>query len=171
VQIVSKRLITAGGVTDADEQASVNALVENLTGCDTPVVVVARAVNNTVEGERVFIELTPLTVSRLYRKGDVVATCRIDASRPADAVIDALLQFLQKDVRDAAIHAGAIPRIDPESGKPEVGVAGFGDLFTLTYQVRRKGGMVAIVAKAHDDVSSADPLRLDFSIGRAPREH
>jgi uncharacterized protein (DUF3084 family) len=166
VQIVSKRVVTLAGEQDANEEASLGALVENLTGSDTPVVVLVNAVNNTVEGETVMVELTPRPVKRVFPKGAVVASRRIDARQPVDRLVDTILDFLQNDVRNAAMQAGTIPQVDPETGQPQVGIVGPKDLIVLTDRLRRMGGQVLLTAVAAAPLTSADPLRLDFKLSR-----
>ncbi len=167
VQIVSKQIITAAGVENADENASINALTENLMASSGPVVVVARAVNNSVEGEQALIELQPLAVKRVYSQGEKIASTVLDGKRTSDELIAALLQFLQKDVRDAALSDGMIPRIDSNTGTPEIGVSNLGELFSLTERVRRFRGPVRLTAVARADTASADPLLLDFRLERS----
>ncbi|HLK55893.1 MAG TPA: DUF3084 domain-containing protein [Chthonomonadaceae bacterium] len=165
-RIVPKQLITVTGVQKVNEQASLDALADNLSGRDKPVVVLALTLSNSVVGEPVAVELQPYQIDRVYDRAEKVAERHIDARQPVDKIIENLIQFLQKDVRDAAIKAGALPRIDPETGMPEIGVIGTAELFQLTDRVRRMGGDVILTATAKHDVSSADPLNLEFKVTR-----
>lgn len=166
VRIVSKRLVTLAGTQTADEEASLNALVDNLANNDRPVVVIATAVSNSVAGEQAIIELTSLEVRPTFRKGDIVARLVIDAAQPIEKVVEELVLFLQKEVRNAAIEAGTVPQVDPQTGAQEVGQFGPADLVRLTDQIRRKGGKVQLMAIAADDLYSSDPLRLTFRLSR-----
>ncbi|HZO89909.1 MAG TPA: DUF3084 domain-containing protein [Chthonomonadaceae bacterium] len=166
VRIVTKRFLLLAGQMDADERASVDALVDRLTASDTPVVVVANAVNNSVEGEQVLIELTPFAVRRVFGKGERVASCVINARQPTDRIFDSIVQFLNQDVRDAALKAGTIPQTDPETGQRRVGSIETSDLLKLTERIRRMNGQVLLTAIAKEETTSADPLRLDFKLSR-----
>ena len=170
VRIVSKRVVTLSGEQDADEKASLGALASNLVGNDTPVVVLVNVVNNSVEGEQVIVELSARPVSHLFAKGDVVASRRIPTGLTVERVVDHILQFLHNDVRDAAIQAGTIPQIDPETGARQVGIIGPADLVILAERVRRIRGPVLLSAVAAESLTSADPLRLTFLTARAPTD-
>ena len=166
VAIVSKRVMTAGGAQNANEEASLGALTETMTGLDHPVIVIAYVVYNSLEGEPAVIELKPLQIVPVYAAGETVATRRIDVRRATDEVFADILEFLQKEVRDAAIRKGIRPRVDPQSGVPEVGVASYSDLFRVTEQVRRMGGAVKISAVARHNMNSADALDVDLRAER-----
>jgi uncharacterized protein (DUF3084 family) len=167
VAIVKKRVVTLAGVENTEEKDSIAALVEALTGGDKDVVLLANALNNTVVGEQVMIELTPRPVQPIYKKEAVVATRIINARLPVERIADSLVEFLQKDVRIAAIDAGIIPQIDPETGTEQLGVAVPRDLVLLTDRVRRTGGRVKLEAIATDALTSADSLRITFRLSRA----
>jgi uncharacterized protein (DUF3084 family) len=168
VRIVSKRALTLTGAQDADESASLDYLAQRLAASDTPVVVVANAVNNSVQGEQVLIELTPFAVRRVFAKDAPVAQCVIDSHEPTDRVFDSLVRFLNTEVRDAALKAGTIPQVDPDTGQQRIGSIGTSDLINLTERIRRMGGQVLVVALATDQTTSADPLRLTFKLARPP---
>ena len=89
--------------------------------------------------------------------------------RATDEVFADVLEFLQQEVRDAAIRKGILPRIDPQTGMPEVGVASYSDLFRVTSQVKRMGGTVKISAVARQDLSSSDALDVELHAERAPK--
>ncbi len=158
VRIIAKRVVTSIGVENADEEASLEALVENLVGSDAPTVVVVNAVNNSVQGEQVVIELHARTISRIFDRGAVVASRRIDTRQPVDRLVASILDFLQKDVRDSAIKKGIIPKINPDTGQEEVGIVGPAELVQLTERVRQAGGEVLLSAVAATTLTSADPL-------------
>jgi uncharacterized protein (DUF3084 family) len=166
VQIVNKRVVTTVGDVEADEEASLAALVDNLAGSDTPTVVVANVFHNSLQGEQVLVELHLYRETTLFEKGNVVASRRIDTNQPLKRVVESLLQFLQKDVRDAAIKNGAIPRIDPETGALIVGRLEIPDMILLTEQVRQVRGPVMLSAVAKTKLASADPLDLEFKVTR-----
>ncbi len=158
VKIVDKQIVTSAGTQNADERASLNALVENITASDVPVVVVASAFNNCIRGEVVPIELTPRKLTRAFEKGTIVATRLIDASKPLPALKEAIAEFLQKDVREAALRAGTLPQIDPATGVSQIGQFDSYEIGMLMERIRRLGGKVILKAVAAAPTSSADPL-------------
>lgn len=167
IRILNKRFLNlAGQQEDTDENASINALAENVTGSDTPVVVVVNSVFNTVEGEQVVVELSPFAVRSLFDKKDVVASTEIDARQPTDKIFDSLVQFLNQGVRDAALRAGAIPQVDADTGQQRVGSLETRDLLKLTERLRKMGGQVIVTALAAEQMSTADTLHLDFKLSR-----
>jgi uncharacterized protein (DUF3084 family) len=166
VAIVKKRVVSLTGVERTDEQDSLNALIEVLSGSDSDMVVLANAINNTVAGEQALIELTPRSARPILTKGQVIASRVINARQPVERIADDIVAFLQNDVRDAAIREGIIPQIDPETGTEQVGVAVARDLVSLTDQVRRVGRTVRLEARAADALTSADRLRLSFRVTR-----
>ena len=171
VKIVDKQIVTPAGTQNADERASLSALVENISASDVPVVVVASAFNNCIRGEVVPIELTPRKLTRAFEKGTIVATRSIDASKPLPALKEALAEFLQKDVREAALRAGTLPQIDPATGVSQIGQFDSYEIGMLMERIRRLGGKVILKAVAATPTSSADPLdsiHLSLVAERAP---
>lgn len=169
VAIVTKRVMTASGAQNANEEASLGALTEAMTGRDRPTVVIAYVVYNSLAGEPALIELKPLPVVPVYAAGDTVATRRIDVRRATDDIFADILTFLQQEVRDAAIRKGILPQIDPQAGVPQVGVVSYSDLFRVTEQVRRMGGTVKISAIARHPLTSADALDVELHAERIAR--
>ncbi len=166
VRIISKRIVTQVGITNANEDASIDALTDELVAKDIPVVVIANAINNSLVGEQVIIELTPYAVKPVFNKGEVVASSVIDTHQPIEKIVDAIVQFLQQDVGQAANKAGVIARIDPETGTQQIGTAVARDLVVLTERVRKVGGKVQLTARSAQTMNAADPLQLTFDVER-----
>jgi uncharacterized protein (DUF3084 family) len=169
VAIVNKRLFTPASIKTMDEAASLDAIVDNITASNSPVVVVARAFNNSVAGEQAVVELSSYAVGTVFKIGEKVATRQIDARQPVERVVQGIVDFLQKDVRDAAIRAGTIPQINLDTGLEEVGTMGTADLVALTERVRKVGGKVQLTAVAAAPVTAADPLTFAISPDTGPK--
>ena len=167
VVIVSKRVVTPASVQMADESASVNALVETIAGSNTPVVVVARTINNSAANEQVLMEITPYTSSTIFSPGAVVATRTIDARLPIDKLVESVIVFLKADVRGSALKAGLIPQVSPDTGEQEVGTIDTPELVTLLDRIRRMGGSIQLAAVANEPITSADLLTFGQSKGGA----
>ena len=165
--LLNRRNVALAGSQAADERDTLTAFVERLTGQNAPVLLTARTLTNTVTGEQTIIDFTAQPVVATFRKGEVVAQSRvIDGGKPTQQVVEAIVQFLQNDVRDAAIKRGATPQVDLQTGAKQVGSFSPAELVDLTEKVRRKGGQVIITAAAAQSLNSAEPLRLDFKLSR-----
>ena len=172
VRIISKKLVSQFDTRDADESASLNALSEVISGSSTPVLVVATSLNNSLRGEQAVIELRQFPVSRVFDKEEVVASRVIDANQSAQRVKEAIAEFLQQNVKNAAVRAGSIPHVNPETGRKEIGVYDSIALGQLADRVKRMGGNVLLKAVASEAITSADPLdddHLRFEVARSPQ--
>ena len=158
VRIVSKRVVTPTRTQDSDEAASVEALAENIEASDAPVLVVAASLNNCVRGEQVMVELQPYKVKQVFQKEEAIASRLVNAGLPLNGVKQVITDFLKEDVRNAAVRAGCIPRVDPTTGLKEVGVFDSLALNTLADHIKRLGGNVLLKAVASASTTSADPL-------------
>jgi uncharacterized protein (DUF3084 family) len=158
VTLVTQSLLTSNGTQNSNEEAGLTTLTTTLAARDRSTVVIAYVVYNSLAGEPALIDLEPFPNGPVYTAGDMVATRRFDVRRLSDDVFADIMQFLQQEVRDAAMRKGILPRIDPRTGTPEVGVVSYSDLFRVTEQVRRMGGTVKISAIARHDLTAADAL-------------
>jgi hypothetical protein len=149
-----------------EDSRALDSYVEETQKMGGSVVVVATVVANTLEGEATLITLDIQSVRNTFRRGAEVASTVIDAETPLEQVVNQLVLFLQKDVRDAAVTAGVIPQIDTQTGAKEYGVFGPAELVDLMDKVRKMGGKIKLMAIAERDLTSAEPLRLRFQLGR-----
>lgn len=129
---------------------------------------IATSLTNALAGEQVLVRLTMEPVRTTFRRGSIVASTVIPVVRSLDTMVSTLVQFLQKDVRNAAILAGTIPYSDKNTGDAEVGTLAPAELIELVDRLRRMGGEVVVSAVASDDLTSADPLKLTFRLTRPP---
>ena len=165
--LLNRRNIALAGSQAADERDTLAEFVERLTGKNTPTLITARTLTNTVTGEQTILDFTAQPVIATFRKGEIVAQSGpIDAGRPTRQIVESIVQFLQTDARDAAIKRGATPQINAQTGTQEIGSFGPADLVELTEKVRRMGGKVRITAVAAQSLNSAESLRLDFKLTR-----
>lgn len=172
VSIVRKQLAALAGAENSDEETSLLSMAQTLAGSDEAIVVVARAFSNTLAGEQVPVNLDWRNVTRSFEPGQILASGRIDGSRPDSEVRQSITRFLTTDVRNAAIKAGIIPHVDPSTGISEVGQFDPFDLVSLVQQARRLGREGLLRAVAITPITSADPLdrqRLRLELIRTPR--
>ena len=180
VVIVSKRVVTPASIQMADENASLNGLVDSIAGSNTPVLVVARAINNSSANEQVIVELTPFAAVPAFHPEEVVATRTIDARQNTEGIVLSVIQFLREDMRTAATKGHLIPHVSPDTGEEEIGMLDTPEMITLVDRVRKMGGMVQLTAVANETITSADlftfgqtkggpkPHNLRFDLKRAP---
>ncbi len=169
VKIEGKQLvepIEGGGYTNIkiNEQESIDALARQIADSGTNTCIVAVVVRNTVANQQVTVELHPYVNQIIFRKGQTVARAVLNGDRQTPEVFQDLVQFLQKNVREAALKAGIIPRIKPDSSTPEVGTVSAADLAALTERIRQAGRAAQITAIASRNTNSADLLHLRFNI-------
>lgn len=165
VEIVDKRFTTPTpsgvSVTRVTEQERIEAVVNRLTRTSEPTCVLALAVANSVEGEPVGIDLQPLSNHLVYRKGQAIASRKLDASLPADQVFGELVLML-KGLGQSALERGLIPRYDPATGQPQAGTLSAAELVALTEKVRATRRRVEVTAYAAADTNAGDALALEF---------
>lgn len=161
-----KRISTGRNVEVlADEAVSVEALAEQIARSDTPVVVLAVAVRNSVAGEPVQVDLKPFRNRLVYRKDEEIARARIWSGRGTGEIANTLIEFLRDEVRQRAIEAGIIPRIGAD-GEPVVGTVPNEQITDLAERIARegRGRYVSVAVLAEADTYSADSLRLRFRL-------
>jgi hypothetical protein len=166
VRILTKRIDTPRETALADENDSLSALAENLMASRVPVLVTVNVLLNSVEGEQTIVDLTARSIAPAFEKGQTVASRKLDSTQSPETLTDQIVQFLQQDVRDAAIRAGVVPQIDPETGAKSVGILRPDELVTLANRVRRTGGEVMLTAITSAPANTAEPLRLHFKVTR-----
>jgi hypothetical protein len=166
VQVLNKRIVTPAGEQEAGEEASLTAITETLTESDRPTVVTVNVMVNCVEGEPALVDFRISPVRPLFTKGEVVASQVIDARQSPERVADSVLLFLQRNVREAAIQAGAVPQLDAGTGVTHVGALDPKELVALTNRIRQFGGDVLLTALTAEPTTTADPLQLTFKLSR-----
>ena len=158
VYIPSKKVVTASNIESVDENATLEAIVENITGSDVPVVVVAQIVSNSKTDEPVQVDLRSFASRTVFKKGELIASKVIDSRGDLEQVITDLSLFLKEDVRKAAVKSGAIPLINPDTGEVVVGTLGPAPILALADKIKRTGGQVQLNAVASAVITSADQL-------------
>lgn len=167
VEIVDRRFATPTptGVTTlrVTEQERLDAVVTRLARSPEPACLLAVAVANSIAGEPAAIDLQPLPNQLVYRKGQVVASRKIDATRKPGDIFDELVLML-KGIGQSALSRGIIPRLDPLTGEPQVGSLNAQEVVDLAFRVFSNARRVEVTAVAATDVAAADPLTLEFRI-------
>ncbi|MDO8684677.1 MAG: DUF3084 domain-containing protein [Armatimonadota bacterium] len=133
------------------------------------VVAVVRVYANCVEGEQTLIDVSLYNNNLAFTKGQEVAGATIDGSESEGGVFLSLIQFLQRDVRSAALKADMIPKFDPDL--PGFGaISGpqqFDELIDTVNRIKNAGRPVTVTAVTQEDIYAAGPMNLsnlDFVI-------
>lgn len=159
--IPEKRL--RGSQVRITEEESIEAVVQEIYQAKEPVVVVLVSLINVVEGEPVRAELRLFRDRQVFAGGEEIASTVLEC-KPSSQVLTGLLRFLKQDIRQAAIQAGLIPRLDPITRDPAVGEIGGEQLLSLLQRLSHCGTRARIIARAERDIRASEPLQLRFEI-------
>ncbi len=166
VTVGANQTLLTGSQSDR-ERAVTAALAKQLIASNTPILLTATAVANSVAGEQLVVELDGIPVRALYQKGEVIAKTTLDGGRSVEQVVDDVVRFLQREVRETALEAGTQPQLNAATGAREVGSLTPAELVSLTDRIRRIKGKVQLTALASSNLTTADPLRISFRVERA----
>ncbi|MCS7066908.1 MAG: hypothetical protein NZL85_11645, partial [Fimbriimonadales bacterium] len=73
--------------------------------------------------------------------------------------------FLQSSVREAALEAGIIPRVERQGVQPTVGEMDAAMLLALAEKARRcPGDRALLIARARQEIRAGDSLQLEFEV-------
>ncbi len=158
VRILPKSVQTSTGTQSTTEMDSIDALAENLAGSAQDVLVTVNAFSNAVSNEQVLVDLHAHVIRPAFAAGQVIAQKVIDTNVPTRQLQQAIADFLQTDVRSAALKAGIVPVVDPVTGVGEIGNFGPFALVQLALQAGNTHGPAVIRAVAITSISSADML-------------
>ncbi len=158
VRIMPKTVQTSTGAQSTTEMDSINALADNLAGSDQDVLVTVTAFSNAVANEQVLVDLHAHIIRPAFIPGQIIAQKVINTSVPSRELQQAIAEFLQTDVRNAALKAGIVPIVDPVTGVGEIGNFGPFALVQLALQAGNTHGAAIIRAVAITPISSADML-------------
>jgi len=166
VRIITKRITGPEGSDEqtVTENASISALVDELSTGSGTVVLRIVAIGNTVEDEQALVEFIPNYNRLVYWKGQEVAEARIDGAASRGDILGGVISFLRAEVRPAAIAKGIIPYHDKEQDQLAVGSMSPDQLLNIVDEVSSHGRPVVVRAVARADTWSAGPLDLDFRI-------
>lgn len=141
----------------------IDGVVAKLAWQTNPCAVLAIAVANSVEDEPAAIDLQPYPNKRVFTKGQVVQWRYVNGLQPMNGIYEEVAKFL-KEMGQYSLEHGVIPRMDPMTGEPEVGLMSFPDILNIMKRVSDVGGRVRIRAIAEKDIFSADPLKVKFEV-------
>lgn len=118
---------------------------------------------NTIKGEQVPVEFRLYRNNQVFRDGRLIATAKFDGALSEGRILLSVIDFLHKDVSEAALRAGIVPIANSDSrldsGKDPTGqVEG---LMALVDRIKAENGPVKLEAYATRDIYAAGPLNMD----------
>jgi uncharacterized protein (DUF3084 family) len=152
-----------GSEVVVDESASLETITQEVLNSKEPVVMIVQSLFNVVEGEPVRVDIKLYRDRMVFTQGAEIASVTVENHPNAD-ILNAMLRFLKEDVRDAAIEAGVIPRIEYTVPTPSVGEIGGTQLLDLLQRTGQTRGKVRITARAQMPIRAGDPLKLLFDV-------
>ncbi|MEN3000484.1 MAG: DUF3084 domain-containing protein [Armatimonadota bacterium] len=157
------RLVT-GEQVRVDETASLETILQNIRASSEPVVALVVAVTNTAKGEPVPVEVRLYRNEVIFQAGQEIARTILDCRPPKDP-FQQLVAFLQSSVREAALEAGIIPRMERQGMQPTVGEMDAAMLLALAEKARRcPGDRALLIARARQEIRAGDSLQLEFEV-------
>jgi uncharacterized protein (DUF3084 family) len=124
-------------------------------------VLIAYAGVNTVASQPLVVNLEVLDDPLVYRKGERIASVRIDQRDDDDTILTHIIGFFQNDVARAAQAEGMIP---VAGSSRSLGEVTHGELYALLTEIRQARRDVTVTAFAKADTRAADPLEIGFEV-------
>ncbi|MBC7328751.1 DUF3084 domain-containing protein [bacterium] len=126
--------------------------------------VVARlvALRNFTKGEQIVCDLELYRNSLVFDKGEVIATTILDGRSSESELLEKVIAFLRKDVREKALERGLIPGEDET-----VGELSLKDIINTIASVKENRGKVLLKAVATKRIYSANPLSITLQVSEA----
>jgi uncharacterized protein (DUF3084 family) len=151
---------SSGTQQQAEEEAMIQSvLAKRIAAEGGSVVLRVLTAANSVEGEPVQVNLEVSPNLLIYKRGDLIASRRVDGRLPEDKVLESLIDLLQTEVRSSAVTAGLLP---PPSGS--VGEINWGQLLDAVHEIRKRQRPVEVRVVALTDAFSADLLLVRFML-------
>ena len=173
VNLIFRRVLTKElGVYNDDENECIKMAVEAIAQNAQQAMVQGHApdqalvrvvcATNSISGEQVPVELMLYSNSLVYRKGDEIASTKMDGRISEGRVLLSVIDFLQKDVSKAGLNKGIVPVSNPDprmntSPNPQTQFEG---LMTVVDQIRSKNARVKVEVYACADVYASDVLNM-----------
>jgi len=165
VLFIPERVVRLANGTEVvvDESASLETITQEILDSREPIVMIMQSLFNVVEGEPVRVDIKLYRDRTVFTQNEEIASVTVENHPNAD-ILNEILRFLKADVRDAAINAGVIPRIDYTVPTPSVGEIGGAQLLDLLQRTSQTRGRIRITARAETPIRAGDPLKLVFEV-------
>ncbi|MEN6582478.1 MAG: DUF3084 domain-containing protein [Armatimonadota bacterium] len=163
----NQRSISVIYMLDADhflpERTCIQMAVNTISGSYQDAVVQVVCTRNTIAGEQVPVELKLYLNNLIFPKDKLISRTRIDGRASEGRILLSVIDFLQKEVSEAALRSGIIPISNPDprvtSGKDPTSQVE--NLMAVVDDVKQVDSKVYLYAYASADVYAAGPLNMD----------
>ena len=156
------------------ESESIDAITRKISSFNGEVVVIVTALRNAVRGEQIPVGVSLYRNKLAFRKGESIASTTIDGSRSEARILNDLIGFFQRDVRQAALKADMIPVVDPDDPEAMFGtISGqqqLDEFMGVVNRIKDANGSVFVRVMAQQDIKVAERMslaNLDFVISRS----
>lgn len=148
------------GMTPLEVQSS---LIRGITRLRDPVVLIATTPVNVFKTQPVQLQVRVIPNPLVYRMAETIVSTRIDGTKSFDQIVEAVRSFLSDQVTLKAISDQMIPRQGQDSPLGEVTIRQITD---VVQAIQAQGRSVKVSAVAKQDTRAADPLQIEFRVGR-----
>ena len=154
---------SSNALVNDNERECVDLAVSKIASANADVVVQVLCGMNTLPGSQVSVELRLYVNEQVFRKGQVIATAKIDGHQSEGRILVALDNFLRKDVAKAAVKAGIapVPGQDPWTGLGKNREAQADELLGLVAKIKAMDAPAKVSVYATADIYTADCLTMD----------
>ncbi len=135
-------------------RSNLEEAAQKISASSTPMMLRIVAAGNIISGEPAMAEIQVYPYTKIYSKGDVVASTTVTGGQEAQ---EEIMSFL-KQVNTQATAQGVIS--DSLSG--DIGTISGNDLFAVIRQLQGMSGKVQVVAIAKEDTYTSGPLPIEL---------
>ncbi|MCX6343702.1 MAG: DUF3084 domain-containing protein [Armatimonadetes bacterium] len=164
VALIYKQLIDNDRmITSEDESNCIEMATETILGSFSEAMVQVVCAGNTIAGEQAPVEFRLYRNSQVFRSGRLIASARLDGEMSEGRILLAVIDFLRKDVSEAALRAGIIPvaNPDPRASMGKDPATQVDSLMAVVVQIKNENARVKLEAYASEEVFAAGPLNMD----------
>ncbi len=154
-----KFLEARDGVYIFPEETVLAGVSEKLSATQGSVVVRLISLRNFTRGEHIFADLELYKNSLVFDKGEIIASTILDGRNSESELLEKVLAFLRKDVREKALQRGLVPQEDET-----VGELPLKDIISTIATIKENRGKVLLKAVATQRIWSAHPLSLSLQV-------
>jgi uncharacterized protein (DUF3084 family) len=161
-------------VTQSEDQV-LTAMAKEIAAASGSIIVRASSLGNVVRGETVLVDFQLFYNELVFRQGEELASTTVDSSKDQAGLLLDLVTFLRGKVSRRAREKGVMARPAARIGAaretafsgPEVvvGEIAYPDLLEVIRQIKRRQGMVQVVARAASDTWTAGPVQIKLVVG------
>lgn len=150
---------TKDGLYMFPEEVVLEGVSQKLSTMQGSVVVRLITLRNFTKGEPVFADLELYRNSLVFEKGEVIASTVLDGRNSESELLEKILSFLRRDVREKSLKRGLIPQEDES-----VGELPLRDIINTIATIKENRSKVLLKAVATQRIWSATPLSFSLQV-------